>query len=444
MSGPKVVRVVTREEMVARCEAQLARLDITLARWSEGDADSSEATAARQKEAKRRRAELVAILQQDRFAEFQNRVQSEIAFLERDVAERREKAAAAAARKRLEHRRERQAAASLLGALQAAGRDIPLSVVDALHRAADGRADAAAALAAGFALLSGNAPEDAGSQRELAQSLKANEGDRSLSAWLARTGLDENDDYSRFGQPLAELSTFGDTAGVEAFERRIGALGVAEDGRRKLLVDSLTVDIARAVAAARRRVALTQSIEAAQAALEALTGSDSVLKQGLAELSTKELEAVLAAVERGVLEAQNAKAADSRRGLILRELAALGYEVGADLSTAWVRQGRVVLRRPSHPGYGVEVAGNPTSDKMQMRVVAFADAGMDVERDRDAESQWCGDVDQLKKRMKENGAELIVEKAVPVGAIPLKRVAAGDAADQMAREGPASRSWTLN
>ena len=33
MSGPKVVRIVTREEAIATCERDLQRLDKALARW---------------------------------------------------------------------------------------------------------------------------------------------------------------------------------------------------------------------------------------------------------------------------------------------------------------------------------------------------------------------------------------------------------------------------
>src|SRR3954470_13989065 len=45
MSGPKVFNVVTREELIARCEADLRRLDSTIAEWTQtceraGAADS--------------------------------------------------------------------------------------------------------------------------------------------------------------------------------------------------------------------------------------------------------------------------------------------------------------------------------------------------------------------------------------------------------------------
>ena len=63
-----------------------------------------------------------------------------------------------------------------------------------------------------------------------------------------------------------------------------------------------------------------------------------------------------------------------------------------------------------------------------MRVVAFDEGPPDVARDRDAEVLWCGDVDKLSKSLAKTGAALVIEKAHPVGATPVKRVSAGDAA----------------
>ena len=54
MSGPKVFHVVTREELVARCEAHLRQLDAAIAEWTKAckhkgaaDAHDTEAVASR-------------------------------------------------------------------------------------------------------------------------------------------------------------------------------------------------------------------------------------------------------------------------------------------------------------------------------------------------------------------------------------------------------------
>lgn len=443
MSGPKVVRVVTREEVLALCEGQLARLDVMLRRWQAGAGDEAP-TAEQLRDAERRRGELASLLAQDRFLELQKAIATEVSFLEQDNLERQERAAAAAARRRLEKRREGQAAAALLKALEAAGREIPAVLADALRSGAAGKPIVSSVLSEGFALLSAASRASSAELSHLAQSLKVDEQDRRLETWLANNGLQSSDEFAKFDALLAELSSLAGPAVVRPFEDRLSDLADADSGRRKLLLDSFTVDLGAALVSERRRAELRQRLAAAEAELAAIglrTQQGSDVRE---ELSVADLERLLAAVEAEISAARERQAAEARRRLVLQELGALGYEVGAELSTAWVEDGKVVLRRPAQPGYGVEIAGGVRSDRLQMRVVAFAEAGGDKIRDRDAETRWCGDVDQLKQRMRSIGAELIIEKALPVGVAAVKRVNASSSADTVAREGPTLRSRTLD
>jgi hypothetical protein len=83
-------------------------------------------------------------------------------------------------------------------------------------------------------------------------------------------------------------------------------------------------------------------------------------------------------------EAQR-KAAQSRRDVILQGLAKLGYEVHEGMTTAWAKDGRVVLRKPSLPGYyGVEASGQAETSRLQVRAVALS-GNRDVNRDKDVE-----------------------------------------------------------
>ena len=102
----------------------------------------------------------------------------------------------------------------------------------------------------------------------------------------------------------------------------------------------------------------------------------------------------------------------------------LGYEVAEGMSTTWVSEGRLALRSATRPDYGVEVSGGE-SGRMQMRAVAFEAGGVgpDPSRDRDAETIWCGDVTGLEERLAKIGGGLVIERALPVGATPLKRIA---------------------
>lgn len=74
MSGPKVVRIVTREEIIATCQAHLARLDAAARAYAEfcqkrGLASGDELAAL-----EKRRIALHALLAAGRFLDLQKRV----------------------------------------------------------------------------------------------------------------------------------------------------------------------------------------------------------------------------------------------------------------------------------------------------------------------------------------------------------------------------------
>lgn len=135
--------------------------------------------------------------------------------------------------------------------------------------------------------------------------------------------------------------------------------------------------------------------------------------------------------------------AGARRAAVLEGLTGLGYEVAEGMRTAWAQDGRLVLRSASRPDYGVEV--NAAGERMQMRPVAFDAGGVgpDPSRDRDAETIWCGDVSALQETLGNAGGGLVIEKSLPIGATPLKRiaVAAGEAA--AAAAAPVLRERTI-
>jgi len=123
---------------------------------------------------------------------------------------------------------------------------------------------------------------------------------------------------------------------------------------------------------------------------------------------------------------RSAAAAQSRRRAVLEGLASLGYEVSEQMETAWVANGRVVLRQPARPGYGVEIGGGADAGRVQVRTVAFRDAGAapDAARDRDAETLWCGEFGELRERFASAGGEIVIEQALGIGVAPLRAVGA--------------------
>lgn len=103
-------------------------------------------------------------------------------------------------------------------------------------------------------------------------------------------------------------------------------------------------------------------------------------------------------------------------------LAGLGYEVKEGMATAWAKDGRVVLKNPRMPGYGIEFSGAPDATRLQARTVAFT-AERNNLRDRDAETIWCGNFGKLSEIVAKSGGRIDLEQAQPIGSMPLKVVA---------------------
>jgi hypothetical protein len=119
------------------------------------------------------------------------------------------------------------------------------------------------------------------------------------------------------------------------------------------------------------------------------------------------------------------RAEQDRRSAILAGLGELGYEVKEGMQTAWVENGRVVLKSNKRPGYGVEIGGNPNSG-MQLRTVGFAASAdpRDAIADISAETEFCGDFSVLQATLAASGGELVVMKALGVGTTAVKRISA--------------------
>jgi hypothetical protein len=142
-------------------------------------------------------------------------------------------------------------------------------------------------------------------------------------------------------------------------------------------------------------------------------------------------------------------ASEERRRGVLEGLASLGYEVSEEMATAWVKDGRVVLRKAADPGYGVELSGGSQSDLLQVRAVGIENLAetRDMSRDRDMETIWCGEFERLQWLVAKSGGSLSIESARPVGQFPLKVIAnlgASHVADDVATTRQITRFLSAN
>ena len=432
MSGPKVVRIVTREEIIAICEGHLARLDAAAQEWVKVGRRNGVLTDTEISATESRHQALRNLLARGRYMDLQKKVPDRDSFLQSDQEARLVRAATEKASARTARRQAEAVAAGVLKALERRGVVVPADLRGALEDAAAGRSEGAAAISRAFTLLSSEkdtAVTD--NQRRIADALKETDDRQSFTDWMAAQAEGfESDGSSRLYRRIAELAVIlGEDATAEFEERLRHIPSSGPSSRSALLMDSLEVDLGQAVAMAKERAAVQLRLRMLAAEL-AQSGSESlvVISRAIETRIGDQLDVLIdlekestAALRRYREEA----AAQARRQAVLKGLAELGYQVSEGLETAWARDGKVVIKRATQPDYGVEIGGRVDSGRVQMRTVAFRSAGVPTPevRDRDAETIFCGDVMKLQTRFAEAGGEIAIERALPVGAAPLRVVA---------------------
>lgn len=418
MSGPKVVRIVTREEILEICQGMLARVDAALAEWirigQRNDCVDNGAIEA----ARGRRDALAALIAVNRLMDLQKQAPLEEMFLREDLQSRLAKVAAEQAAARSRDRREREIAATMLRTLRERATLIDPGLEQRLARGE------AAAISEAFELLAVNSEESTAS-RDLAGRLRDGSGIASFNQWLVDQPITSVPAIEKIELRIAELATtISDTVAAN-WRARLDEAASADQARRNLLLDGLDVETGRALTDARKQDAAMMDLELVLAELGEAGIATDQYRANIEALNAAGLIERRTAAQESLNQHRTRTAALARREVVLKELSALGYEVIEGMATSWTEEGRLVLKSATRPDYGVEVSAAGSSERMQMRALVFddGDGGPDPGRDRDAETMWCGDVSSLQDRLAEIGGGLVIEKALPVGATPLKRVA---------------------
>lgn len=420
MSGPKVVSIVTREELVAAGQGLLARLDAAVQQWQRESAGN--ARPAEVQSTKDRRDALEAMLRGDRFAQFGEAVINEIDFLELDAVRRREQAAQARALERARASSGRELARTLLQGHYT----MPEDVRQELSCAAAGRltvAEMDAALSrARQAMFKQAAQSATAEQRSLANRLADQSSGMSLEEWKARVAKPDARLQGILSH-LSELELLGETDEAATMSQQLSDVQAFEDdGVRQMRMDTLVFAVKKAKEAAAAKAKLVRAAVLLSAELSAFIPDSktfAALHAAEAAGSGEQLEALIAQGQRELSDARTSSASAARRRAMLSGLQRMGYEVHEGLSTATSSSGRLVVRNPANNGYGVEVVSGASSEKVQVRSVAFG-ASRDATQDIPEEQRWCGDFGKLQAALRADGCEVVIEKALGVGTTPMK------------------------
>jgi hypothetical protein len=440
MSGPKVVRIVTREEVQAICRGLMRAFELMAAQLLQQVKRHDLPCAAFEKDIAGRRETLTTLFNDDRWSDLQKLAPAMTGYLVAEEKNIKLQAQAAAELVRSKRRHLIDSARSLILLLESAGRNVPdaLRAIprEALH--ADDQQFAIMQAIIGKQTQQQVGRENAASlsaeDMELAKRLGAGGRGQTVAEWLAISQVATIDVASkRLDALLAEIETNEDAVLARDFVARAAAIaGEESEQRRALLTDSLILD---AAASARRRheqEVKFNKLRATQASLEGLaTRPAQAMASNIAvALQARDTASVDRLIAEGasVIDSETRDlAATSRRRAILTGLASLGYEVREGMTTSWVRDGRITLQKPGAPDYGVELGAPADTVRLQIRLVG-SDRPLtprSAQRDRDQETIWCSEFGELQDLIAKSSGELIIERAQPVGAVAVKTVAMG-------------------
>lgn len=430
MSGPKVVRIVTREELVAICEGLLRRLDQAFAMWATEGKRIGELTDDEIATTLERKNALSHLLASDSFVDLQKSVPEEVAYLNGDL-ERRQQVAVDKAARRLTRRREaRNSAATVLQALRSRGIEIPEALSANLRMVAEGNemSGVDSVLAQAFTFL---VPQESTgltkAQKDLLDRHLTGLGHLEANNWKSPEIMSPfNVRLEQIDRKLAELKTQLNESQSADFAKRLASIEAKDSGpQQNLLMDSLTMDLVSAIDRNRVQRAALAELSMLAAEIGEISGTTDTLVRRVAACDSAtsmiEINELANACRVSLSELQQQREAVGRRKAILSGLAKLGYEINEGMETAWAQDGHVIAKKSSHPGYGVEIGGQAHVGRLQVRTVALS-SDRDVNRDRDAETIWCGEFSKLQGLLAESGDSLVIERSMGVGVVPLKEV----------------------
>lgn len=434
MSGPKVVRIVTREELEATCRRWLLLVGEAAADLLRNANRFGLASSALESQVATRRAALEALLRSEQWVYLQKDAAQAVEHFRFEGERLRSEAVAAGVAQRSRQRRTLDAARSIAASLAKAGQPVPAALTAAIEGAmtapaADLDAIQRSVEASIATLVQGQPKTHSSGQGDLAARLDANGPIPAFAQWLEKN-TQPDPQVERLDGLLSELSTcaiFVDITDLTA--RAISISSEPSADQRALLTDSLVLEAARRLRDERAIEAVTAKAMEVRAELAALSSEGPracsiQLDAAITDRNVEKMRKRITEGEKLLDEGRRQAFALARRRAVLDGLASLGYEIREGMEAAWAKDGRIVVRRPGTADYGVEFAAPADALRMQARLVGSdqPSSQRNAMRDKDQETIWCGQFDQLRKVLASGGGHVEIERALTPGEQSVKTV----------------------
>jgi len=433
MSGPKVVRVVTREERIDTCETLLRQLDAAISSLKKTAKRFDDTKAHELVEMTQRRSTLRELVANDRFDEAEQSIRQEIAFYQAEKERTIVRATQAATSARAKSLRQRITAQMLLEKIVQQTHGEHQGMLDQLRAIAKTERhtdEADRVLAAATRLVTtvdSRGASLSSNQQALANALKGTEvASGPEGAWRVPVAQDQR--LVALQERLSQIEVLKDNEATSQFSSRLMQLETEPDTpARSMRIDALVLDVVSAADAIKADAELFSNADlllselAAPVTAEEEKALQARLSKALESRNIQQVRELTTDATEAIAQARRRVAATARRDAILSGLASLGYQVNESMATSWVEQGRVVLQKPGQATHGLEIASPADAQRLQLRAVAFSES-RPSSSDLAAETTWCGEFGKLQTLLAQQSSQLIVEKALPVGAVPLKVV----------------------
>jgi hypothetical protein len=232
---------------------------------------------------------------------------------------------------------------------------------------------------------------------------------QSLSAKAEKSSPDEMDKL------ISELATMASAGVLQEFRERAATVrGRSDPAQRRLLQETFLIEGGLRLKTLREAAAwqneahalINSAAHVTDPGVETILGE---LREMLRAGGMPDLASMKTRLRAAVARAEATRDREEKRQALLASLKSIGYETSENLETAFVREGRLILRRAGDDEYGVEVVSDRELNQLQTALVRYA-ASPDVteqqrRRDRDREESWCSDHTRLREQMAQRGLE---------------------------------------
>ncbi|HAU1322405.1 TPA: hypothetical protein F8R96_15950 [Legionella pneumophila] len=436
MSGPKVVRVVTKQEVMAICRGRIDALQNTIDQWRKFAAKHHVLTAVEENSVKQKLSTILTMFENEQFNDVQKKCNDEISSLKMDITRIREEAIAKAVYERSIRRRLQYSAQTLIKSIETSNCEVPkelLNIVSSVITADETELSAIKSTLSRILNLHNLGSNETQIltplQKELSKKLSEGEKLQTLADWKMHHSIDtkETEANQRLDKLLAEIEGLHNELATKDFLNRVALITKElSSSRRSLLTDSLIFDLITYSNEQREKELAIESMREIHCELSRL---DSPAAKNLEQMFKNAMESddislIKILTERGIeLIKKESKylIGIARREAVLKGLSELGYEVKESMATAWVRNGRIIVKKPNEPDYGVELGAIEEAERMQIQLVSFQQSN-NPSQDIENETIWCSEFSRLRSLLEKAGTCLLIEKALPVGSKPLKQI----------------------